>query len=224
MPARSATTPQFRGWPPEALEFLRELEDNNEREWFKANRARYDEQLVAPTQALADSLADLGRTHMFRPWNDTRFHLRPPIKEHVGLAIGHEGAGGYYVELSLDGLLVAAGMHNPASDQVERIRAGVDGSRTAAALTRALRRAQDAGLELGEPDLVRAPRGYPADHPRLDLLRRRRLVVSRRHPLRRWLHGPEAGRRIREGLDAATPLVRWLRENVGPTSSAGSRP
>ena len=77
----------FRGWPPEALEFLRELEANNDRDWFKANRARYDEQVVAPTQALAEDLSDLGRAHTFRPWNDTRFRPGPPIKEHVGLAI-----------------------------------------------------------------------------------------------------------------------------------------
>ena len=54
-------------------------------------------------------------------------------------------------------------------------------------------------------------------HPRLDLLRRKRLIVARRHDLKPWLHRPEAGRRIREGLDAATPLVRWLREHVGPS-------
>jgi uncharacterized protein (TIGR02453 family) len=210
----------FRGWPPEALRFLGELEDNNDRDWFKANRARYDEQLVAPAEALAAELGDLGRPHMFRPWNNTRFRPGPPLKEHVGLAIGYAGTGGFYVELSLDGLLVAAGLHMPAPDQVERLRAAIDSPRTAAALTRALRRAGDAGLELNEPDLVRAPRGYPADHPRLDLLRRRRLTVARRHDLRPWLHRPEAGRRIREELEAAVPLVRWLREHVGSSQQA----
>ena len=105
---------EFRGWPPEALEFLGELEANNDRDWFKANRARYDERLVAPARELAEQLADLGRPHLFRPWNDTRFRPGPPIKEHVGLAIRYEGAGGYYVELSLDGLLVAGGLYMPA--------------------------------------------------------------------------------------------------------------
>ena len=105
----------FKGFPPEALEFLRELEANNDRDWFKANRARYDEHLVAPVRALGEDLADLGRPRLFRPWNDTRFHARPPIKEHVGLAVGYEGAGGYYVELSLDGLLVAAGPVPPGA-------------------------------------------------------------------------------------------------------------
>lgn len=212
--------PAFRGFPPEALEFLAELEANNDREWFKANRARYDEHLVGPVRALGEDLSDLGRPRLFRPWNDTRFHPRPPIKEHIGLAVGYEGAGGYYVELSLDGLLVAAGIYQPAPDQLDRIRRLIDDGRTAAALTRAVARAQKAGLALAEPALVRAPRGYPADHPRLRLLRCRSLTVTRRHALGPWLHRPTAGRTIREELDAAAPLVRWVRERVGPSQRA----
>lgn len=81
--------PSFRGFSSEAVEFLRELEENNDRDWFKANRARYEEHLRAPAAALGEDLAALGRPRLFRPWNDTRFHPGPPIKEHVGLAIGH---------------------------------------------------------------------------------------------------------------------------------------
>jgi uncharacterized protein (TIGR02453 family) len=207
----------FKGFPAGALEFLTELEANNDRDWFKANRARYDEVLVAPATALGEDLSSFGRPKLFRPWNDTRFHAAPPIKEHVGLAIGYEGAGGFYVELSLDGLLIAGGLHNPASDQVERMRAAIDKPRIAASLTKAIGVAEAAGLELNEPDLVRGPRGYPADHPRHDLLRRRRLIVAKRHDTGRWLERPAAGKRIREQLDAAAPLVRWLRSHVGPS-------
>jgi uncharacterized protein (TIGR02453 family) len=160
---------------------------------------------------------------MFRPWNDTRFHARPPIKEQLGLAVGYEGAGGYYVELSLDGLLVAAGLYRPAPDQLDRIRRAIDAGRTAAPLTRAIARAREAGLALSEPELVRAPRGYPADHPRLDLLRCKSLTVTRRHSLGAWLHRPKAGRTIRDELDAATPLVRWVREHAGPAQHAYGR-
>jgi uncharacterized protein (TIGR02453 family) len=209
--------PAFKGFPPQALEFLAELEANNDRDWFKANRARYDELLVAPATALGDGLADLGRPKLFRPWNDTRFHAAPPIKEHVGLAIGYEGAGGFYVELSLDGLLVAAGLHAPASDQVERMRAAIDEPRTAASLRKAIATGEAAGLELNEPDLVRGPRGYPADHPRMDLLRRRRLVLAKRQDVGTWIERPAAGGRIRTQLEAAAPLVRWLRRHVGPS-------
>lgn len=214
----------FSGFPKGAITFLRELEQHNEREWFKANRARYDELLVAPATALGEDLAPAcGRPKVFRPWNDTRFHQGPPIKEHIGLAIGYEGGGGFYVELSLDGLFVAAGLHNPAPDQVQRIRATIDDARGAAALQTAIDRARAGGLELNEPDLVRAPRGYPADHPRIDLLRRKRLVVTQRHKLAPWIHRPEAGERIAAQLDAAAPLVRWLRERVGPSQRGAER-
>ncbi len=131
---------------------LRDLEANNDRDWFKANRERYDTQLVDPARELAAQLAHLGEPHLFRPYNDTRFHMRPPIKEQLGLTIGYGGAGGYYVELSLDGLLVAAGLHHAAPDQLERFRAAMDDDfNTAGALAalfelvRAINTARDAG-------------------------------------------------------------------------------
>jgi uncharacterized protein (TIGR02453 family) len=204
-------------WPPEALEFLRELEDNNDRDWFKANRARYDAHLVEPARALAERLDHLGKPHFFRPYNDTRFHLRPPIKEQLGVAIGSGGAGGFYFELSLDGLLVAAGLHQPASDQLERFRAAIDDQRRAEGFERAVEAAAAAGLSVPEPELKRAPRGYAPDHPRIDRLRLKELTVHRRHALEPWLHEPECDERVRTELEAARPLVEWLGENVGPS-------
>jgi uncharacterized protein (TIGR02453 family) len=204
-------------WPPEALEFLRELEAHNDRDWFKANRARYDAHLLEPARELADELSDLGSPHFFRPYNDTRFHARPPIKEQLGVAIGYGGAGGFYVELSLDGLLVAAGMHQPASDQLDRYRRAVDDGRRSAAFERAVEHAEAGGLELAPPGLKTAPRGYATDHPRIRFLRLRELTVYRRHALEPWLHTPECDARVRAELEAAQPLVVWLSENVGPS-------
>jgi uncharacterized protein (TIGR02453 family) len=210
-------------WPASALEFLQELEANNERDWFKANRGRYDEDLVAPARQLAARLSHLGDAHLFRPYNDTRFHMRPPIKEQLGLAIGYGGAGGFYVELSLDGLLVAAGLHRPSSDQLERFRAAIDDGRRAAAFERALRTAENEGLELSPPELKRAPRGYPQDHPRIDRLRLKQITVYKRHPLEPWLHQPACRDRIASELEATRPLVAWLAKNVGPTSRERAR-
>jgi uncharacterized protein (TIGR02453 family) len=202
-------------WPPEALEFLGELEANNDRDWFKANRARYEEHLVAPARELAEKLADLGEPHLFRPYNDTRFHPRPPIKEQLGVAIGYGGAGGFYFELSLDGLLVAGGLHQPASDQLERFRAAIDDGRRARGFEQTVAAAEAEGLSLADPELKRAPRSYSPDHPRIDRLRLKELTVSRRHPLEPWLHEPECDERVRSGLEAARPLVEWLTEHVG---------
>jgi uncharacterized protein (TIGR02453 family) len=205
-------------WPPEALEFLRELEDNNDSEWFRANRRRYDEHLVAPARELADKLSDLGAPHFFRPYNNLRFRPGPPLKEHLGVAIGYGAAGGYYFDLSLDGLLVAAGLHHPAPDQLERFRAAIDDDRLARGFERGMATARRGGLAPGEPELRRAPRGYPADHSRLEHLRRKRLTVSRRHPLEAWLHEPACDERVRSELRAARPLVKWLAETVGPST------
>jgi uncharacterized protein (TIGR02453 family) len=210
-------TPAFTGWPRDALAFLRELEANNDREWFHERRERYEASLAEPGRLLGAALSDLGRPKLFRPFNDTRFRPGPPIKEHVGLAIGYEGAGGWYVELSLDGVFVACGLHNPQPDQVERLRRAVDGGRTAAALTKALRVGAAGGLSLNPPDLKRVPRGYAPDHPRAELLQRRRIVLTRRERAGAWLSRPECGERIRALLEAGAPTVRWLRTHVGPS-------
>ncbi|MGH2839398.1 MAG: DUF2461 domain-containing protein [Solirubrobacteraceae bacterium] len=204
-------------WPPEALEFLRELEDNNDRDWFKTNRARYDAHLVEPARELAASLAHLGEPRFFRPYNDARFHQRPPIKEQLGIAIGYGGAGGYYVELSLDGLLVGAGLHHPATDQLDRFRQAIDDGRRARGFEQAVSTAADAGLQLIDPELKRAPRGYPIDHPRIERLRLKHITLYRRHPLKRWLHQKTCTQRVRTELEAGRPLVRWLAKNVGPS-------
>jgi uncharacterized protein (TIGR02453 family) len=206
-------------WPPDALEFLRELEANNDRDWFKANRARYDADLLAPANALAAELAHLGRPHFFRPYNDTRFHARPPIKEQLGVAIGYGAAGGFYVELSLDGLLVAAGLHRPSSDQLDRFRSAIDDGRTAKGFERAVATATASGLELAAPALKRAPRGYPPDHPRVGLLRLKELTVHRRHELAPWLHEARCADVVRTELEAARPLVAWLARHVGPAAA-----
>jgi uncharacterized protein (TIGR02453 family) len=205
-------------WPPAALEFLHELEANNDRDWFKANRARYDNDLVAPARKLAEKLAHLGEPRFFRPYRDTRFRPGPPIKEQLGVAIGYGQAGGYYFELSLDGLLVGGGMYNPAPDQLERFRAAIADTRRARGFEQALAAAAAAGLQTIEPELKRAPKGYSPDHPRIDRLRMKRLTVFRRHELAPWLHKPQCDKRIRSELDAAAPLVKWLAKSVGPSA------
>ena len=207
-------------WPPEALEFLRELEDNNDSDWFRRERHRYDRYLVAPARELADKLGDLGAPRFFRPHNNLRFRPGPPLKENLGVAIGYGAAGGFYFDLSLDGLLVAAGLYRPAPDQLERFRAAVADDRKARGLERGLAAAERAGLTATEPELKRAPRGYPADHPRAARLRMKRVVVSCRHPLEPWLHEPTCDEVVRDEMLAARPLVKWLAETVGPSTQA----
>ena len=204
-------------WPPAALVFLRELEANNDGDWFRANRERYDRDLLGPGRRVAAALGHLGQPHFFRPYNNLRFRPGPPLKENFAIAIGYGGGGGYYFDLSLDGLLVAAGIHNPASDQLERFRAAIDNDRLARGFERAVRAAQGGGLETAPPELKRAPKGYPIDHPRIERLRMKELTVFRREELGPWLHEPACAQRIRARLEAARPFVKWLGEHVGPS-------
>jgi uncharacterized protein (TIGR02453 family) len=204
-------------WPPTALEFLRELEANNDSAWFRANRKRYDEALVAPARELAEKLSHLGQPHFFRPYNNLRFRPGPPLKEHLGIAL-MKGSGAFYFELSLDGLLVGAGMHHATPDQLDRFRIAMSDGRKARGFEAALASAEAAGLSLVQPELKRPPRGYPADHPRLDRLRLKRLTVFRRHPLEPWLHKPDCDRLVRSELEAAAPLLTWLAATVGPST------
>jgi uncharacterized protein (TIGR02453 family) len=205
-------------WPPEALEFLRELEDNNDSAWFRANRSRYDELLVAPARQLAGQLSHLGEPRFFRPYNNLRFRRGPPLKEHLGVAIVAGATGALYFELSLDGLLVGGGLYHPASDQLERFRAAIDDGRRAPGFERAVAPAEAAGLSLVEPELKRSPRGYPNDHPRRDRLRLKRITVYRRHALEPWLHRPRCDKLMTSELEAAAPLVRWIEKQVGPST------
>ena len=196
-------------WPPEALEFLRELEANNDRDWFKANRARYDRYLAEPAHTLAEQLAHLGEPHYFRPYANVRFRKGPPIKENVAFTLGGHYAVGYYVNLSLDGLRLGAGKYNPAAEELARFRDAYDATFEAAVAS-----AEAGGLQLIEPTLKRAPRGYPQDHPHLDRLRLKHVVVHTRHELAPWLHTPECDERIRAELESARPLVAWLNETL----------
>jgi uncharacterized protein (TIGR02453 family) len=208
-------------WPPAALDFLRDLEDNNDRDWFKANRHRYDDYLVAPARAFVETISQLGEPHFFRPYRDTRFRPGAPIKEQFGVALGYGGGGGYYFELSLDGLFVGAGLYQPSGDQLERFRSAIDDDRRARGFERAIADAEAAGLATSEPALKRSPKGYPSDHPRIDRLRMKTLTVSRRHQLGPWLHTRECDERIASELLAASPLVRWIAETIGPPNSPG---
>jgi uncharacterized protein (TIGR02453 family) len=203
-------------WPRGAIQFLRELEDNNDSDWFRANRSRYESQLRGPAQELAARLSYLGEPRFFRPYRDTRFRPGPPLKEQLAFGLGFNEVGGYYVELSLDGLLVGAGLYHPSSDQLSRFREAVADARRAPGFERALAAAGAAGLEPIAPALKRAPKGYPADHPRIDRLRMKSLTVFRRDPVGRWLHTPECDERIESSLRAARPLVKWLTDKVGP--------
>jgi uncharacterized protein (DUF2461 family) len=68
---------------------------------------------------------------------------------------------------------------------------------------------------VGHDVLKTAPRGYPKDHPRIGLLRRRGLVAWRDWPAEAWLDTPEPVDLVAAFFDTTRPLADWLATRVG---------
>jgi len=121
----------FSGFPTDALAFYAELEADNTKPFWEANRDRYKAVVRAPMAELAEALADYGDFHLFRPHNDLRFSKnRPPYKTHQGAYTESQGGAGFYFHLSAEGLMAGAGYYSMAKDQLERFRAAVDDAAT----------------------------------------------------------------------------------------------
>ena len=93
----------FKGIPADALAFYAELEADNNKAFWEANKPRFQEVVRAPVEALCEELSDYGDFHLFRPHNDLRFSKnRPPYKTHQGAYTEGEGGAGFYFQLSAE--------------------------------------------------------------------------------------------------------------------------
>ena len=207
----------FNGWPEEALDFYDGLAADNSKTYWTAHKAVYDEKILRPMTELTEELAEeFGEPKLFRPYRDVRFsHDKSPYKTHIGAVIGGTG----YVQLSAEGLGAGAGMWEMGPDQLARYREAVAADRTGAELERITARIEKAGLDIhGHGVLKSAPRGYPADHPRIALLRYKGLTAWQQWPVEPWLETAAAKDRIVDFLRTTSPLCSWLTANVREVS------
>ena len=100
---------EFSGFPREAFSFWKGLERNNNRDWFQAHKAQYEQSVRRPMQLLIDELAPLyGPGKLSRINRDMRFQKEKPYKDYLAT-----GLGGCYISLSKEGLWVGTGMYKP---------------------------------------------------------------------------------------------------------------
>ncbi len=212
----------FDGWPDASLDFYRGLEADNSKAYWTEHKDVYETAVLAPMSALIDDLAgEFGEGKIFRPYRDVRFSAdKSPYKTAIGAIL----RGGGYVQLSSAGLGVGAGYHALAPDQLERYRAAVADEATGEELRDAIAQvvAADIGITVHE-SLKSAPRGYPKDHPRADLLQNKDLAAWKQWKPGAWLRTPAAEDRVVEVLRNARPLGAWLDANVGPSAVARGR-
>jgi uncharacterized protein (TIGR02453 family) len=224
----------FAGFPAEGLRFFDQLERNNERAWFHAHRDEYEANVLEPARELVvaigrqlakfadDVHADprVGGSIM-RTARDTRFSRdKTPYKPHLDLWFW-QGAGpsrerpGYWFRLTPKALLLGAGKHHFARDDLARYREAVAADETGVPLARAVAKVERAGGFVGGREYKRVPRGFDPGHPRSQLLMHSGLFGGLELPV-----PPELGTGRFPALCARhyrrlSPIQEWLVESLG---------
>ena len=208
----------FHGWTDAILDFFEGLEADNSKSYWQAHKKIYDEQVRGPMQDLVAELADeFGEAKIFRSNRDIRFSSdKSPYKTQIGATLAGHG----YVQVSAGGLAVASGTYAFASDQLARYRRAAALDLTGEALARIVHDGQEAWLTItAASSLTTAPRGFPKDHPRIELLRMKGLVTWKQWPVEPWLATASAKDKVVEVLRASIPLVQWLQAHVGASEA-----
>ena len=182
---------------PPTLDFLRLLKDNNNRDWFAANRPQYEtakkefELLIAQLLEGVAKYENLPNTTakdcIFRINRDVRFAKdKSPYKAWFSAAIGpggrHSGRIDYYLHLQPDGeSFLGAGMWAPTPKQLAKFRQEIDFN--AVALKSIIEAPEFRGYfgQIWGESTKTAPKGYPADHPEIELLKRKQLLFLHKY-------------------------------------------
>ncbi len=220
-PTPTPTPPAFTGFPPEAIAFYEGLVADNSKQYWEANKPVFERAVRGPMLAIVEAFDEEYRPfRIFRPYRDVRFSKdKSPYKTQLGAYSEGQGGSDHYLAISAGGLFVACGYHQMAVDQIARYReavAGEDGAR----LPGLIAEAEANGLSVGggmEAALKRVPRGYPTEHPRADLLRRKGLTAWVDFGAPAWLETPEAVARVQQVWRDAAPLLAWLDLHIGPS-------
>ncbi len=224
--------PRYVGFEKSSIEFLEQLAANNNREWFKANKARYDEQVLDVAlrfiQSMQDPLAEFAPQFtaipqrvggsLMRVYRDTRFSKNKlPYKTNIGIQFRHQRAKdvhspGYYVHVDPERVFLGVGMWRPDSDSLRAIRERIVAKPSE--WQRALRDAKfRRHFELGGESLSRAPRGFDKDHELIEDIKRTSFIAVRDLDVEDCLE-PQFQRKVETSFAAATPFMTFLCQAV----------
>jgi uncharacterized protein (TIGR02453 family) len=202
----------FTGFTEAALDFYDDLEMDNSKSFWEAHKDVYATSVKAPMSALTAALEpDFGAAKVFRPFRDVRFAKdKTPYKTNQGAFVGAGPACGWYVEIAARGVRTGAGFYHADATDLGRIRASIADGASGKQLQRILAKLEKSGFEVGGDRLKTAPRGYDADHPRIELLRHRSLTVGKDYGFEPIIHTPGLLDAVRADWTAARPLVEWV--------------
>jgi uncharacterized protein (TIGR02453 family) len=203
---------EFTGFPVAALDFYDDLEVDNTRSFWAAHKAVWEQSVRDPMVALTAALADeFGPAKVFRPYRDVRYAKdKTPYKDHQGAFVAAGPATGWYVEVGAPGVRVGAGFYRAEPTHLAAIRTAVADEVTGPELERMVAALERRGWSRSGERVRTTPRGYPADHPRVELLRHKSLAMGRSYGFDDLIHTPELLTRVRKDWRAARPLVEWI--------------
>lgn len=178
----------FAGFPAEGLHFLRDLRDNNTKEWFNAHKSVYQNAVQAPAVALVVALGERLRQYfphitydtrtngagsLMRIYRDTRFSAdKTPYKTNVAMMFTPDVGKrmeqpGFGLQLSADRIELVAGIFQFSKPQLEAYRAAVLDEKRGTALVSGVEEVTTAiGYTIGGETYRRVPASYDARHPR----------------------------------------------------------
>lgn len=208
---------EFTGFPAAALDFYDDLEMDNTKSFWAAHKEVYDTAVREPMTALTAALeSEFGPAKVFRPYRDVRFAKdKSPYKTHQGAFVASGPSTGWYVQVSAPGVRVGVGFYDASPTRLARIRDAIVDDRRGAELERIVATMQGAGWTLGGDTLKTAPRGYDADHPRIDLLRHKSMTLGKSYGFEPVIHTPKLLDLVRDDWRAGTPFVEWVSDNAG---------
>ena len=223
----------FVGFDPDAMQFWHELAAEMSKDWFTANKRRYQAVWVEPTLALLREVAR-GLSSAYRPfalaepgalriYRDQRFSRdKTPYKTHIaaiirvaGDRVAEAGNAVLYLHLGVDGEYAGVGCYRFDATRFARWRRAVVGA-PGAALLQLIARLRRKGYQVdGYENYARVPKGFAPDHPRAELLKYKGLVCRFPPIPAGLLHHPELAGWLLRHARATAPLVLWLRRHVG---------
>ena len=209
--------------------FLQDLAANNDRTWFQEHRDRYEAHVKAPALELIQDLGapfaaisshfHVGPRSLFRVHRDVRFSKdKRPYKTTIGLHFRHDAgrdahAPGYYLHVEPGGSFVGLGMWHPDGTALRKVRDRIVESPEVWREAVGDEVFRDT-FELEGERLKRAPRGYDADHPLIEDLKRKDFIGGHKVP-DSFVLDRELPDRLTSLFAAGTPFMRFLCEAVG---------
>jgi len=192
---KSVPAPASAHLRPEGIAFLRTLARNNDRAWFTPRKAVWEAELKEPMLAIirkvTDAMMDFEPSFvrppekcLFRIYRDTRFsNNKLPYKTHVAAWWSHMGmektsGAGYYFQVSAKGVVIAAGAYMPEKEQLAAIRHWMMENHTAFRKILNKPAVKKTFSEFEGEALTRPPKGFPPDHPAMDLIKQKQWGLS----------------------------------------------